>query len=149
MSVRIKPCTQDGRLQEVFGVSVTDLYGQAADPDASAAVTRALELRNFLATAEEQVTRIRDRVHEAMAPERDMDELSADELRMDAQWLDAALSARDGYRTALDDLLRTAPPLQQSARPARLTQQTVSTTLPAAPASPTPEGPGEVRSRRR
>ncbi|MBN3933269.1 hypothetical protein IQ279_27330, partial [Streptomyces verrucosisporus] len=66
-----------------------------------------------------------------------------------AQWLDAALSARDGYRTALDDLLRTVPPLQQSARPARFTQQTVSTTLPADSASPTPEGLGEVRSRRR
>ncbi|MBN3933203.1 hypothetical protein IQ279_26980 [Streptomyces verrucosisporus] len=85
MSVRIKPCTQDGRLQEVFGVPVTDLYGQAAGPDASAVVTRVLELRNFLALAEEQVARIRDRVHEAMAPERDMDELSADSLRMDVQ----------------------------------------------------------------
>ncbi|CAL9584662.1 hypothetical protein SUDANB106_05117 [Streptomyces sp. enrichment culture] len=149
MSVRIKPCTQDGRLREVFGVSVTDLYGQAAGPDASAVVTRVLELRNFLALAEEQIARIRDRVHEAMAPERGMDELSADSLRMDAQWLDAALSARDGYRTALDDLLRTVPPLHRPARPARFTQQTVSTTLPPDSASPTPERSGEVRSRRR
>ncbi|MFB7328649.1 hypothetical protein [Streptomyces sp. NPDC056190] len=148
MSVRDKPCTQDARLHEVFGVPVTDLYEQAAGPDASAAITRALELRSFLALAEEQVARIRDRVHEAMAPERDMDELSADDLRMDTQWLEAALAARDGYRAALDDLLRTMPPLHQQARPARFAQQTVTTTLPPA-AAPAPARAGAARSRRR
>ncbi|CAM5242852.1 hypothetical protein SHIRM173S_13009 [Streptomyces hirsutus] len=149
MSVRDKPCTQDTRLHEVFGVPVTDLYTQAADPNASAAVTRALELRSFLALAEEQVARIRDRVHEAMAPERDMDELSAAELRMDTQWLEAALSARDGYRAALDDLLHTMPPLHAQARPARFAQQTVTTTLPPASAAPAPAHVGAAHSRRR
>ncbi|MFF4822716.1 hypothetical protein ACWDAO_01850 [Streptomyces sp. NPDC001212] len=149
MSVRDKPCTQDARLHEVFGTPVTDLYEQAADPDASAAITRALELRSFLALAEEQVARIRDRVHEAMAPDRDMDELSADDLRMDTQWLEAALAARDGYRAALDDLLRTMPPLHQQARPARFAQQTVTTTLPPASAAPALARAGAARSRRR
>ncbi|MFE9308130.1 hypothetical protein ACFYM5_10560 [Streptomyces sp. NPDC006706] len=148
MSVRDKPCTQDARLHEVFGAPVTDLYEQAAGPDASAAITRALELRSFLALAEEQVARIRDRVHEAMTPERDMDELSADDLRMDTQWLEAALAARDGYRAALDDLLRTMPPLHQQARPTRFAQQTVTTTLPPA-AAPAPTRAGAARSRRR
>lgn len=148
MSVRDKPCTQDARLHEAFGVPVTDLYEQAAGPDASAAITRALELRGFLALAEEQVARIRDRVHEAMAPERDMDEMSADDLRMDTQWLEAALAARDGYRAALDDLLRTMPPLHQQAHPARFAQQTVTTTLPPT-AAPAPARAGAARSRRR
>ncbi len=149
MSIRDKSCTQDARLREVFGIPVTDLYERVADPDAPAAVTRALELRSFLALAEEQVTRIRDRVHEAMAPEHAMDDLSADDLRMDAQWLEAALSARDGYRTALDDLLRTMPPLhQQTRRSTRRAQQTVNTALPPASATPAPERAGAARSRR-
>ncbi|MFF7899695.1 hypothetical protein ACIP4X_29715 [Streptomyces sp. NPDC088817] len=147
MSVRDKPCTQDARLHEVFGAPVTDLCEQVVGPDASAAVARALELRSFLALAEEQVARIRDRVHEAMAPEHDMDELSADDLRMDTQWLESALAARDGYRAALDDLLRTMPPLHQQTGPTRFAQQTVTTTLPPAPA-PASARAGAARSRR-
>ncbi|MEU9397769.1 hypothetical protein AB0D86_48350 [Streptomyces sp. NPDC048324] len=147
MSVRDKRCTQDGRLREVFGAPVAELYETAAGPDASAALARALEMRSFLALAEEQVARIRDRVHEAMAPERAMDELSADQLRMDAQWLEAALSARDGYRTALGDLLRTMPPGRQT-RPVRMTQQTITTTLPPAMAAPAPQRAGAARERR-
>ncbi|MDX2821050.1 hypothetical protein PV416_08090 [Streptomyces ipomoeae] len=148
MSVRDKPCTQDGRLREVFGAPVADLYETAAGPDASAALTRALEIRSFLALAEEQVARICKRVHEAMRPEHDMDELSADQLRMDAQWLEAALSARDGYRTALGDLLRTMPPPGQQTRPVRMPQQTITTTLPPATAAPAPQRAGAARERR-
>lgn len=147
-NVRDKPCTQDTRLHEIFGAPVTDLYEQVVGPDASAAITRALELRSFLALAEEQVARIRDRVHEAMAPERDMDELSADDLRTDTQWLEVALSARDGYRAALDDLLRTMPPPRGQARPARFAQQALTVTLPPA-AARAPARAGAAHSRRR
>ncbi|MCC2275541.1 hypothetical protein LKL35_08910 [Streptomyces sp. ET3-23] len=148
MSVRHKSSTVDGRLEEVFDAPVAELYERAAGPDASAAVSRAMELRSFLALAEEQVARVRDRVHEAMAADRDMDELSADELRMDAQWLDAALDARDGYRAALDDLLRTMPPPLPQPRPFRTAQQTVTTALPSALAAPAPQRAGAVRARR-
>ncbi|MFI8308738.1 hypothetical protein ACIF80_36110 [Streptomyces sp. NPDC085927] len=130
MSVREKPCSQDDRIHEVFGASVTELYGTVTGSGATAAVPRALKLRSFLALAEEQVARMRERVHHAMAPEHDMDELSADDLRWDAQWLGAALEARDGYSTALDDLLRSMPPPGQPDRPVRTTQPTLTTTLP-------------------
>jgi hypothetical protein len=149
VSIRDKPCTQDGRLQEIFGAPVAELYATAASPNASAALGRALELRSFLALAEEQVALIRDRVHEAMAPERDMDELSADDLRMDTQWLKAALDARDGYRAALDDLLRSMPPPGQPTRPVRTTQQTITTTLPPATAAPAPQRAGVAAQARR
>ncbi len=148
MSVRHKPSSLDGRLEEIFDAPVAELYERAIDPDASAAVTRAMELRSFLALTEEQVARVRDRVHEAMAPNRDMNELSADQLRMDAQWLDAALDARDGYRAALDDLLRTMPSPAQQPRPVRMTQQTVTTTLPPTVAAPAPQRAGAARARR-
>ncbi|MEV2258524.1 hypothetical protein AB0J13_07660 [Streptomyces anulatus] len=148
MSVRFKPSSADDQLQDVFGITVTELYETAVSPDASPAVTRALELRSFLALAEEQVARVRDRVHGAMAPDRDMDELKADDLRFDAQWLDAALDARSGYRTALDDLLRTMPPLHQQARPVRLAQQTITTELPPATAAPTTPRAGAASQRR-
>ncbi|TXL84210.1 hypothetical protein EW053_35235 [Streptomyces sp. IB2014 016-6] len=143
----MKPSSQDGRLAETFGAPVADLYERAAVPGA-AALTRALELRGFLAVAEEQVARVRDRVHEAMAPGRDMDELSAGDLRSDAQWLAAALDARDGYLTALGELLRTMPAQseERSARPVEFAQPQITTTLPptAAPAPPragAPPGP--------
>ncbi|MFK0120073.1 hypothetical protein [Streptomyces sp. NPDC090994] len=146
MSSRTAPSSVDSRLREVFGAPVADLYTTAVGPDASAALIRVLELRSFLALAEEQVTRVRDRVHHAMAPERNMNELSADDLRMDAQWLEAALEARDGYRTALDRLLRTMPPPTQRARPVRLVQPTLSTTL--SPAAPAPQRAGTARASR-
>ncbi|MFE0187982.1 hypothetical protein [Streptomyces sp. NPDC058989] len=148
MSVRFKPSTLDGRLQEVFDTPVAELYETATSPDASAAVTRAMELRSFLALTEEQVARVRDRVHDAMAAERDMDELSADDLRMDAQWLQAALDARDGYRAAIGDLLRTMAPPGQQPRQVRMAQQTVTTTLPPAVAAPAPQRAGAARARR-
>ncbi|MDT0382305.1 hypothetical protein RM572_26455 [Streptomyces sp. DSM 42041] len=88
----------------------------------------------FLALAEQQLIRVR----EAMAPERDIVTLSAGDLRFDAQWLEAALEARNGYRTALDTLLDATPTdPEHKGRPVHLTQHQLSTTLPtAAPARP-------------
>ncbi|MFI9755759.1 hypothetical protein [Streptomyces collinus] len=148
MSVRHKPSTLDGRLHGFFGAPVAELYTATTSPDASAALTRAMELRAFLALAEEQVARVRDRVHHATAADRDMDELSADDLRMDAQWLEAALDARDGYRAALDNLLRTMPPPGQRPRPVRTAQQTLTTALPPAIAAPASQRAGAARARR-
>ncbi|WP_261800980.1 hypothetical protein [Streptomyces sp. PBH53] len=109
MSARLKPSSADDRLNQVFGAPVGDLYTATVLPGASPALSRALELRSFLAMAEEQVARVRDRVHAAMAPDGDTNDLSAEALRWDQQWLQTALEARDGYRTALDQLLRAMP----------------------------------------
>ncbi|MBT2409377.1 hypothetical protein J7I94_02170 [Streptomyces sp. ISL-12] len=140
------PSSMDGRLSDVFGAPVVDLYVMVASPDTSTALIRALELRSFLALAEEQVARVRNGVHRAMDPRRDMDELSASDLHMDAQWLEAALEARDGYLTALDRLLRTMPPPSERARPVRLAHPAVSTTLPLA--APAPQRAGAARAHR-
>ncbi|MEU3599278.1 hypothetical protein ABZ714_11180 [Streptomyces sp. NPDC006798] len=107
MSVTDRPSSQDDALEAAFGAPVDQLYA-TAEPGAS--LRRALELRSFLVLAEEQVARARDRVHQSTDPGRDLSELSADALRFDAQWIEAALNARAGYRTALDHLLRTMPP---------------------------------------
>ncbi|MDX3372019.1 hypothetical protein PV387_39570 [Streptomyces sp. ME02-6987-2C] len=135
----------DGRLTDVFGTPVADLYETATGPDAPVALTRALQLRSFLALAEEQVARVRDRVRQAMDPERDMNDLSADDLREDAYWLEAALDARNGYRSALDHLLLSMPPVDQP-RSVRLSQPTVTTLLPDA--VPAPQRAGTARARR-
>lgn len=146
MSVVHKPTSQDEALTEAFGASLNELYAQAAGPDAPAALTRAMELRSWLALAEEQVARVRDRVHQASAPDGDMDELSADALRLDSQWMEAALDGRNGYVRALGELLRTMPaPGSRSDRPVQFTQPKLSTTLPPAPA---PARAGAVRARR-
>ncbi|MFI0776205.1 hypothetical protein [Streptomyces sp. NPDC021212] len=144
---RFKTSTMDGDLRKVFGNPLPELYEVAAGPDASPALTRALELRSFLAAVEEQVARVRDRVHADMDPDRDMGELSADKLRFDAQWLEAALEARDGYRAALGELLRTMPPPDQRARPVRTTQLRATATLPPS-AAPAPQRAGAARARR-
>ncbi|AWW42336.1 hypothetical protein [Streptomyces cadmiisoli] len=144
---RDKASTMDGDLQKVFGKPVPELYEAAAGHDASPAFARALELRSFLALTEEQVARVRDRVHADMDPDRDMSELSADRLRFDAQWLDAALEARDGYRAALGELLRTMPPPAQQARPVRTAPLRVTATLPPSTA-PAPPRAGAARGRR-
>ncbi|MGK4906453.1 hypothetical protein [Streptomyces albus] len=146
MNTREKPSSQDAVLQDVFAAPLAQLYEAAAQSESSAALTRALELRSFLALAEEQVARVRDRVHAATAPEGDMDNLSAQALRFDAQWLEAALEARDGYRAALSELLRTMPP--QQTRAVRTSQPALATTLPPAPAAPAPPRAGPPRSRR-
>ncbi|AJT62495.1 hypothetical protein T261_0806 [Streptomyces lydicus] len=146
MSVTKKSTSYDEALEKAFGSSLTELYEQAAGPDTSAALQRALELRSFLAVAEEQVARVRDRVHDATAADRDMGELSADDLRWDAAWLEAALAGRDGYAAALGELLRTMPPPgQRPNRPVQFTQSKITTTVAPAPAS---ARAGAVRSRR-
>ncbi|MFB7630491.1 hypothetical protein ACFC0M_06015 [Streptomyces sp. NPDC056149] len=147
MSARDKPCSQDCQLQEMFGAPMTELYARASGPDASAALTRAVELRSFLALAEEQVAQVRDRVHEAMSADRDIDELSADQLRFDVQWLDAALAARNGYRDALGNLLRTMPPPGRQAQPVRAAQPTVATAVPPSVTAPAPQRAGAARPR--
>ncbi|MEU8936022.1 hypothetical protein AB0D30_39800 [Streptomyces sp. NPDC048409] len=135
---RDRASSMDGDLQQVFGARVSELYEAAADPDASPALGLALELRSFLALTEEQVARVRDRVHADMDPGRDMGDLAADRLRFDAQWLEAALEARDGYRAALGELLHTMPPPAEWPRPVRTAQLRATAALPAsaAPASP-------------
>ena len=144
---RYKASTMDADLQKVFGNPVPELYEAATGPDASPALARALELRSFLALTEEQVARVRDRVHADMDADRDMGDLSADTLRFDAQWLEAALDARDGYRAALGELLRTMPPPDQQARPVRLNQLRATATLPPS-AAPAPQCAGAARARR-
>ncbi|MGW2917742.1 hypothetical protein ACWDBF_07740 [Streptomyces angustmyceticus] len=146
MSVIAKTTSRDQALENAFGARPAALYAQAAHPDASVALQRALELRSFLAVAEEQVARVRDRVHEATAADGDMGALSAEDLRWDAQWLEAALAARDGYVTALDDLLQTMPaPAEHPSRPVQKSQLKVTATAPPVP--PT-RGAGAVRTRR-
>ncbi|MFD9484674.1 hypothetical protein ACFWBX_11840 [Streptomyces sp. NPDC059991] len=146
MSVVDKPTSQDEALVQAFGASLSELYAQAASPEASAALARALELRSWLAVAEEQVARVRDRIHDATADDRDMGELCADGLRFDAQWMEAALSARDGYATALSGLLNTMPTYEvRPDRPVQLAQPRLATTLPPAPV---PVRAGAVRARR-
>lgn len=144
-----RPSSADSGLVEIFGAPVAELHERAAVSPGAAALTRALELRGFLALAEQQVARVRDRVHEAMAPGRDMGELSADELRFDAQWLAAALDARDGYLAALGQLLRTMPAqtAQPTARPVQFAQPQITTTLPTT-AAPAPPRAGAARESR-
>nr|WP_206327959.1 hypothetical protein [Streptomyces sp. S3(2020)] len=123
-------------MQEAFGAEVAELYAQAARGEANAALQRALELRSFLAVAEEQVSRVRDRVHAATAADGAMDDLSAKDLRWDADWLEAALAGRDGYTAALDELLRTMPSPTQAAAPRRGLSPKTAATAPPAPAVP-------------
>ncbi|MFJ4572091.1 hypothetical protein ACIP4W_11770 [Streptomyces sp. NPDC088846] len=147
MSVSLKSSSADGQLQELFGAPVAELYANVTGPDASAALARALELRSFLALTEEQVARVRDRVHADMAPDRDMGELSADKLRSDTRWLEAALDARDGYRAALGELLHTMPPPDQQPRPVRIAQPMAVASLPPS-VVPAPPRAGTARARR-
>lgn len=146
MSVIEKISSQDGLLEQAFGAPVLELYAQATGPEASAALVRALELRSFLVVAEEQVARVRARVHAATAADRNMNELSADDLRFDARWLEAALSGRNGYVAALGELMRTMPePGQRPARPLQLAQQKITAVASPAPA---PSRAGAVRAHR-
>ncbi|MFE1407850.1 hypothetical protein ACFW5D_30340 [Streptomyces sp. NPDC058770] len=147
MSVRVKPSSADDQLQEVFGAPVAALYASVTG-SAPLALARALELRSFLALTEEQVARVRDRVHADMAPDRDMGELSADRLRFDSQWLEAALDARDGYRAALGELLRTMPPPDQQPQAVRTAQPMAVAALPPSVAAPAPPRAGAARAHR-
>ncbi|MEJ8639018.1 hypothetical protein [Streptomyces sp. MS2.AVA.5] len=143
---RVKASTLDGDLQLVFGNPVPELYEMAAGSAASPALVRALELRSFLALIEEQVARVRGYVQADMDPDRDMRELSADKLCLDAHWLEAALDARDGYRTALRELLCTVPPPDQRARSVHTAQLRATATL-APSAAPAPQRAGAARAR--
>ncbi|MFF3979761.1 hypothetical protein [Streptomyces sp. NPDC001828] len=143
---RDKASTMDADLQDTFGRPVPELYEAAVGTDALPTLVRALELRSFLALTEEQVARVRDHLHADMDPDRDMGDLSADRLRSDAQWLDAALKARDGYRAALGELLRTLPPPDQHARPVPAAQLRATARLPPS-AAPAPTGAGAARAR--
>lgn len=80
--------------------------------------------------------------------DRDMGELSADKLRFEAQWLEAVLDARDGYRAALGELLRTMPPPDQ-ARPHGTTQghsNSAPVRRPGTPACRGGPGPPTVKA---
>ncbi|MCZ0978698.1 hypothetical protein O1L60_04075 [Streptomyces diastatochromogenes] len=110
MSTPIKPSSRDERFAEVFGAPLDQLL---AAPNPTRHLREALELRAFLAVAEQQVAWVRGRVHDRSAPDRPMDDLSEDELRMDAYWMEAALQARRGYLTALDKVLRSEPPSER------------------------------------
>ncbi|MFE1895184.1 hypothetical protein [Streptomyces yangpuensis] len=75
MSTTIKPSSRDERFAEVFGAPLDQLL---AAPEHTRHLREALELRAFLAVAEQHVARVRDRVHDRSAPDRPMDELSED-----------------------------------------------------------------------
>ncbi|WP_435059112.1 hypothetical protein [Streptomyces sp. bgisy060] len=117
-----KPSSQDERLAEVFGAPLDQLL---ATPGPTRHLREALELRAFLAVAEDHVAWVRNRVHDRSSPDRPMDELAEDDLRMDARWMEAALTARRGYLTALDKLLRAEPPAEEH-RPVQFTQPVIS-----------------------
>lgn len=136
MTTSTKPTSQDARLEEVFGAPLAQLYAAAAAGTATPAQQRALELRSFLALAEEQVTRVRERVHRNTAPDADMDSLSPSELRFDSEWMDAALSARAQYVTALSQLLRSMPPPDSPRPPSRVRFNQNKITTRAAPSVP-------------
>ncbi|RST17400.1 hypothetical protein EF908_34430 [Streptomyces sp. WAC04770] len=145
MSVRLKSTTQDAALEEAFGAPVGDLYERALEPDAPVSLQRALELRSFLAVAEEHVVRIRDRIHASTATDGAMDDLSAEALHWDAQWMSAALDGRSGCLSALDHLLRSMPPpAAPTVRPVQFNQPRLSAVSPPQ----APVQPGTVPARR-
>ncbi|MFG2978836.1 hypothetical protein ACGFYY_38345 [Streptomyces sp. NPDC048331] len=145
MSASSKPSSQDAHLEAAFGAPVAQLYTAVAAGTSTPAVHRALELRSFLALAEEQVARVRDRVHRYTAPDTDMGSLSAAELRFDSEWMEAALSARTQYTAALQRLLRAMPPAATAHEgPSKLDQPRLRTrptpSLPPVTASPAAHG---------
>lgn len=143
MSVPHKPTSRDEALVSAFGAPIAELYAQATDSAVSAALYRALELRSFLAVAEEQVARVTEQVRDTPVTDRDRGDRSPDDLRMDAAWLEAALAGRDGYVAALDELLRTMPTPEQ--HPSHTPKPHPPQIAPPAPA---PIRAGAVRARR-
>ncbi|WP_435124542.1 hypothetical protein [Actinacidiphila sp. bgisy144] len=112
MTERHKRSSRDGALASAFGGPIPELATKAMAPAVSTALRRALELRGFLAVVEDQVVRVRERVHRATAADRPLGDLTAADLCIDAVWLESALAARTAYIDALDQLL-TAMPSQQ------------------------------------
>ncbi|WP_405626024.1 hypothetical protein [Streptomyces sp. NBC_01396] len=81
-----------------------------------------------------------------MSCDREPGELSGEDLRWDAQWLEATLAGRDGYVAALDDLLRTMPALdQRPTHQVQFDQPKITATAPPAPAT---SRAGAVRTHR-
>ncbi|WP_327417569.1 hypothetical protein [Streptomyces sp. NBC_01233] len=118
MNTPSRRSSQDQAIESAFGQPVSELYRTATAGQAGPALFRAMELRSFLAVTESHVDRVRDRMHQATAPDRDQNELDAADFRMDVQWLEAALSSRSEIITALTRLIRSMPG-REAAHPGR------------------------------
>ena len=105
----MRPSTQDRSIEEALGRPVDELHQLATAGRADPRLQRVMEQRAFLAVAEGQLIRIRDRVHQTTAPDNDLDHLDADALRMDLQWLSAAVEARKGLVDLLTRIVPTVP----------------------------------------
>ncbi|WP_455355358.1 hypothetical protein [Streptomyces sp. SYSU K217416] len=141
MSVIDKSTSRDAALQEAFGAEIAALYAQSARGEANAALQRALELRSFLAVAEEQL----EQVHNIVESDGQMGELSSDDSHRHDQWIEAAVASCDLYGFALDELLLTMPPPSHPNVPRAGLRPKVTATAPPAPAGPRA---GAVRARR-
>ncbi|OKJ72256.1 hypothetical protein [Streptomyces sp. CB02460] len=142
MSVIDTSTSRDAVLQEAFGAEVDALYAQAARSEANTALQRALELRSFLAVAEEHL----ERVHNIAESDSQMGELPSDDLHRHDQWIEAAVANCDLYESALDELLLTMPPPSHPNVPRAGPRPQVTATAPPAAAGPRA---GSVRARRR
>lgn len=141
MSVIDKSTSRDVALQEAFGAEVDALYAQAACSEANAALQCALELRSFLAVAEEHL----ERMHSIAESDCRMGELSSDDLHRHDQWIEAAEANCDLYGFALDELLLTMPPPGHPNVSRAGPQPKVTATAQPAPAGPRA---GAVQARR-
>ncbi|MFF4859883.1 hypothetical protein ACFY2N_33950 [Streptomyces rubiginosohelvolus] len=133
--------SRDAALQKAFGAEVDVLYAQAARGEANAALQSALELRSFLAVAEEHL----ERVHNIAESDSQMGELSRADLDRHDQWIEAAVASCDLYESALDELLLTMPPPSDLHGPRAGPRPKVTATAPPAPAGPRA---GAVRAQR-
>ncbi|MFD8117859.1 hypothetical protein [Streptomyces microflavus] len=133
--------SRDAALQEAFGAEVDVLYAQAARGEANAVLQRALELRSFLAVAEEHL----ERVHNIAESDSQMGELSSADLDRHDQWIEAAVASCDLYESVLDELLLTMPPPSDPNGPRAGPRVKVTATAPPAPAG---TRAGAVRARR-
>ncbi|MFE6461243.1 hypothetical protein ACFVP0_27765 [Streptomyces cinereoruber] len=140
MSAASRPSSRDEAVERMFGAPLAELYVMAARSGASPSLGRALELRSYLAVSEEHLNRVCDRIHASTAPGDGRRELSPGSLRIDADWLEAALDGRSGCLKAMDTLLAAMPP------PAARSRSAPTSSLPAAP-RPAPAQPAAARGR--
>ncbi|CAM5325225.1 hypothetical protein SAVIM338S_00826 [Streptomyces avidinii] len=133
MNTPLRPSSQDQAIESAFNGPVAELHRTATAGQARPALFRAMELRSFLAVAESHVDRVRDRLHQATAPDRDQSELDAGDLRTDVEWMKAALTSRTEIVTALTRLLRSMPG-REAAGPRR--HQALPTASPKANTAP-------------
>ncbi|MEU3975227.1 hypothetical protein [Streptomyces bacillaris] len=133
--------SRDAALQEAFGAEVAALYAQAARGEAYAVLQSALELRSFLAVAEEHL----ERVHNIAESDSQMGEQSRADLDRLDQWIEAAVASCDLYESALDELLLTLPPPSDPHGPRAGPRPKVTATAPSARAGP---HAGAVQARR-